>query len=226
LAVTISRKQESFALDIPFYCYAEESKLNRYKQQREETYYVCEKRNKAMTKGLEKYPETTHVLSLDAYYLNQVQALKELLRAYGELDNDNVILGAPIWYYRKNRLIDNRPKFYDAWGSPELENIHPWETDNFPPIVQVPSVGNCVILPVWVWKKYGFLTPEPFPYMGSCYTRLCKMSGLPILMDMNAQLIRDRTNNPEAYYKFSKRFRVSTGEYKNRLLRKLGLANE
>ena len=223
LAVTISRKQETFTLDIPFYCLAEDSKLDRYKQQREETYYVCEKRNRAMTKALEKYPQTTHVLSLDAYYLKQVPALMELVRTYDGLDNDDIIMGGPIWYYRKNRLIDNRPKFYDAWGSPELTNIRPKDTKRFPRFVQVPSIGNCIIFPVWVWEKYGFLTPEPFPAMGSCYTRLCYLSGIPVMMDMRASLIRDRTNNPEAYYPIAKRFRVSAGDFKNRLFRRLGI---
>jgi hypothetical protein len=223
VAVTISRKQETFSLDVPFLCYTEESKFDRYRDQREETYYVCEKRNRAMTKALEKYPLATHVLSLDSYYLNQASALKELMRMYEEIDDDNIILGGPIWYYRLNRLFDNRPKFYDSWGSPELVNIHPKDTEDFPQIVQIPSIGNCVILPVWVWRKYGFLTPEPFPHMGSCYTRLCKISGLPVLMDIRARLIRDRTNNPEAYYPFTKRFRVSIGDYKNRFLQKLGM---
>jgi hypothetical protein len=222
VAVTISRKQETFSLDIPFLCYTEENKLDRYRDQREETYYVCEKRNRAMTKALEKYPSATHILSLDSYYLNQASALEELMRMYEEIDDDNIILGGPIWYYRLNRLFDNRTKFYDSWGSPELVNIHPKDTEHFPQIVQVPSLGNCVIFPVWAWRKYGFLTPEPFPHMGSCYTRLCKMSGLPILMDMKARLVRDRANNPEAYYPFTKRFRVSVGDYKNRLLLMLG----
>ena len=221
LAVTISRKQETFSLEIPFLCYTEEAKFDRYRDQREETYYVCEKRNRAMTKALEKYPSATHVLSLDSYYLNQAAPLKELIRMYEEIDDDNIILGGPIWYYRLNRLIDNRTKFYDAWGSPELVNIHPSETKDFPPIVQVPSIGNCVIIPVWVWKKYGFVTPEPFPQLGSCYTRLCKMSGLPVLMDMRARLVRDRTNNPEAYYPLKKRFRVTMGYYKDKVLEML-----
>ena len=221
VAVTISRRQETFSLGIPFFCYAEESRYDRYKDQREETYYVCEKRNRAMTKALKNYPAATHVLSLDSYYLKQVAPLKELIRMYEEINDDNVILGGPIWYYRLNRLFDNRPKFYDSWGSPELVNIHPKDTEHFPPIVQVPSIGNCVIFPVWVWKKYGFETPEPFPHLGSCYTRLCKISGLPVLMDMKATLTRDRTNNPEAYYPFKKRFRVSVGEYKHRVLRRL-----
>ena len=218
VAVTISRKQETISLSIPFLCYTEESKFDRYRDQREETYYVCEKRNRAMTKALEKYPSATHVLSLDSYYLNQAVALKELITMYEEIDDDNIILGGPIWYYRLNRLIDNRTKFYDAWGSPELINIHPNDTEDFPPIVQLPSIGNCVVFPVWVWKKYGFLTPEPFPQLGSCYTRLCKMSGLPVLMDMRARLVRDRTNNPEAYYPLKKRFRVTMGYYKDRIL--------
>jgi len=222
VAVTISRKEESFSLAIPFFCYTEKSTFDRYRDQREETYYVCEKRNRAMTGALEKYPSATHVLSLDSYYLNQAAALKDLVSAYEEIDDDNIILGGPIWYYRLNRLFDNRPKFYDSWGSPELVNLHPKDTRGFPPIVQVPSLGNCVIFPVWVWRKYGFLTPEPFPHMGSCYTRLCNISGLPVLMDMKARLIRDRTNNPEAYYPFTKRLRVSVGDYKNRLRRHLG----
>src|SRR5256886_13400618 len=76
-----------------------------------------------MTIALEKYPTATHVLSLDAYYVKQAQALKELIRMYEEIGDDKIILGGPIWYYRLNRLIDNRTKFYDAWGSPELLNI-------------------------------------------------------------------------------------------------------
>jgi len=217
IAVTISRQEETSALHIPFYCHVEESKFDRYKHQREETYYLCEKRNRAMTIALEKYPTATHVLSLDSYYVKQTQALKELIRMYEEIGDDNIILGGPIWYYRLNRLIDNRTKFYDAWGSPELLNIHPKDTKEFPQIVQLPSIGNCVIFPVWVWKKYGFLTPEPFPQLGSCYTRLCKMSGLPVLMDMKAKLVRDRTNSSEAYYPLKKRFRVTMGYCKDKV---------
>lgn len=223
VAVTISRKQETLDIGIPFYCHAEESKFDRYKDQREETYYLCEKRNRAMTLALQKHPAATHVLSLDSYYANQASALRELILKYEEINDDNIILGGPIWYYRLNRLFDNRPKFYDSWGSPEMVNIHPKDTDHFTQIVQLPSIGNCIIFPVWVWRKYGFETPEPFPHLGSCYTRLCKVSGLPVLMDMKARLIRDKTNNPEAYYPLKKRFRVSVGEYKNRLLSKLRL---
>ena len=224
LAVTVSKKQEFFNLGIPFFCFAEESKFDRYKDQRAETYYLCEKRNKAMALALGKYPSATHVLSLDSYYVRQTDALTELIRMYEEIDDDNIILGGPIWYYRLNRLFDNRTKFYDSWGSPELANIHLKDTRHYPQIVQVPSIGNCVIFPVWVWRKYSFVTPEPFPHLGSCYTRLCKISGLPVLMNMKATLIRDRTNNPEAYYPLKKRFRVSVGDYKDRILRRLSQA--
>ncbi len=82
IAVTISRQEETSALHIPLYCHVEESKFDRYKHQREETYYLCEKRNRAMTIALEKYPTATHVLSLDSYYVKQTQALKELIRMY------------------------------------------------------------------------------------------------------------------------------------------------
>jgi len=225
VAVAISKKPETLSLGIPFYCLAEESRLDRYKQQREETYYVCEKRNRAMTSALDKYPQSTHALSLDSYYLDQTAALKELLNAYEALNDDNIILGAPIWYYRKNRLIDNRPKFYDSWGSPELTNIRPKDAADFPKFVQAPSIGNCIIFPIWIWRKYGFLTPEPFPIMGSCYTRLCKISGLPVFIDMRATLVRDRTNNPEAYYPFPKRARVSIGDFKGRLFRLLRIGS-
>lgn len=221
IAVTISKKRETSALEIPFYCHVEESKFDRYKHQREETYYLCEKRNRAMSIALEKYPNATHVLSLDSYYVPQTAALRQMLRMYEHIDDDNIILGGPIWYHRLNRLIDNRTKFYDAWGSPELVNIHPKDTKDFPQIVQLPSIGNCVIFPVWLWKKYRFETPEPFPQLGSCYTRLCKLSGLPVLMDLKAALIRDPTNSSEAYYPLQKRFRVTMGYYKNKVFRML-----
>jgi hypothetical protein len=42
-------------------------------------------------------------------------------------------------------------------------------------------------------------------------------------MDMKAKLIRDRTNSSEAYYPLKKRFRVTMGYYKDRVLSALGL---
>ncbi len=218
LAVTISRRVESCSLPIPFYCLTEASDFDRYKQQREETYYVTDKRNRAVSQGLARYPQTTHILSLDTYYLNQLLALMHLIKTYEDLGNENVILGAPIWFYRKNRLIDNRPKFYDAWGCPEMANVRPWQVQSWPEIIQLSSTGNCLIFPVWIWRKYGFVTPEPFPHLGSCYTRLCRLSGVPVLMDMGARLSRDHSNCIEAVYPFPKRLRVSLGEYKNRLV--------
>ena len=217
LAVTISRKPEKCSLPIPFYCLIESSNFDRYKQQREETYYVTDKRDRAVAQALSIYPETTHILSLDTYYLNQTPALEHLLRTYKELDNENIILGAPIWFYRKNRLIDNRPKYYDAWGTPEMANLRPWQVEDWPNITQMSAIGNCIIFPAWTWKRHRFETPEPFPLMGSCYTRLCRLSGLPVLMDMEARLFRDQTNCTEAVYPLLKRMRVSLGDYKSRL---------
>ena len=211
--VTISRQPLPPPIEsIPFYCLAEESNYNRYRDVYEETVYLADKRNRAISTALEKFPETSHIVSVDSYYAVQVRALRRLLDTYQRVGGE-VILGAPIWYYRRNRLIDNRPKFYDSWGSPELLNIRPWEPNKWPEIVQVPSVGNCVIFPVEVWRKYSLITPEPFPYMGSCYTRLCHLSGLPVLLDMKAKMYRDASNNREAFYPLTKRFRVSVGAW-------------
>lgn len=211
--ITIGRKPIPSPIEgISYYCLAEESTYDRYRDVYEETVYLAEKRNRAISAALKKFPETTDIVSVDSYYVVQVEPLKRLIRTYEEIGG-NVILGAPIWYYRKNRLIDNRPKFYDSWGSPELVNIRPWEPEKWPEIIQVPSVGNSVIFPVDMWRKHSLITPEPFPYMGSCYTRLCRIGGLPVLIDMRAKMYRNSTNNREAAYPFIKRFRVSVGAW-------------
>ena len=197
---------------IPYYCLSEQSAYNRYSDVYEETVYLAEKRNRAIRSTLETFPHTTDILSVDSYYVVQVHPLKRLIDTYRRIGG-GVILGAPIWYYRKNRLIDNRPKFYDSWGSPEMVNVRPWEPNKWPDIIQVPSVGNCVIFPVDVWRQHSFVTPEPFPYKGSCYTRLCYLSGLPVLIDTKAKMYRDATNNREAFYPLTKRFRVSLGAW-------------
>lgn len=211
--VTISKEPIPPPLeDTPYYCLVEQSAYDRYKDVYEETVYLAEKRNRAIRSALAMFPGTTDIVSVDSYYVVQTDALRRLIDTYRRIGG-NVILGAPIWYYRKNRLIDNRPKFYDSWGSPELVDIRPWEPDRWPEIVQVPSVGNCVIFPVEVWRQHSLVTPEPFPYRGSCYTRLCYLSGLPILINVRAKMYRDATNNREAYYPFMKRFRVSVGAW-------------
>lgn len=211
--VTISRKPIPAPIqDIPYYCLAEESSYDRYRNVYEETVYLAEKRNRAISATLAKFPKTTDIVSIDSYYVVQVQALKRLIQTYQRIGG-SVILGAPIWYYRKNRLIDNRPKFYDSWGSPDLVNIRPWEPDHWSEIIQVPSVGNAVILPVDAWRKHSLVTPEPFPYKGSCYTRLCRLSGIPVLIDTKAKMYRDARNNREAFYPFMKRLRVSVGAW-------------
>lgn len=209
--VTIGRQPIPPPIEpIPYYCLAEESAYNRYRDVYDETVYLAEKRNRAISGALEKFPETTDIVSVDSYYVVQVEALRRLIYTYQRIGG-GVILGAPIWYYRKNRLIDNRPKFYDSWGSPELVNVRPWDPEKWPEIIQVPSVGNCVIFPVDIWRKHSLVTPEPFPYMGSCYTRLCNLSGLPVLIDTKAKMYRTAVNNREAVYPFMKRFRVSVG---------------
>src|SRR5436309_5409894 len=116
--VTIGRQPIPPPIEtVPYYCLAEESSYNRYRDVYEETVYLAEKRNRAISTALEKFPGTTDIVSGDHYDMIQAEALKRLIDRYQRLGGE-VILGAPLWYYRKKRLIENRPNFYDWCVSP------------------------------------------------------------------------------------------------------------
>lgn len=222
LAVTVSTKPETWSIpSIPLYCYVGEKRVYDHDKQVKDPArieFLCRLRNEAMTQALAQYPDATHILNIESFYLEQVSPIMHLFSTYESIDDDNVIVGSPIWALRKNRLIDNRPTFYDGWGFPELGGLRKGDLKPNPSLIQVSAVASCFIFPSWVWKKFGFRNPEPFPEAGFFYTWLCRKSELPVLVDLAASVYRDSTTRPELNYPFSKRLRVTVGYWRRRLL--------
>jgi hypothetical protein len=76
-AVCVSQKPESFSWD-RFVCeVSNEQAASRGTVQRARL--VAELRNKAMRRCLREYPDTTHVLMIDSYYLWHTPAIYRLV---------------------------------------------------------------------------------------------------------------------------------------------------
>lgn len=157
--------------------------------------HLANRRNIANKKALESYPETEHIMAVDSFYLHQTIALERLVTAYLSW-REECIMGAPTWALHKATL---KPKlaFYDTWSTPEMENytIPPFVMPSG--IVRVSSVGACYIYPRWVWDRYQYQIPEPFPDAGIYHNWLCQKSGLPVFINFDAKLWRTHADNPD-----------------------------
>src|SRR5439155_1247755 len=69
-AVCISRNQETWEIKgLPFYNYTKGWKPFQHEQTAERVAYLAERRNTAVAKALDLFPETQHILMIDSYYL-------------------------------------------------------------------------------------------------------------------------------------------------------------
>src|SRR5712664_1805352 len=102
VATTISRQLEQWQLsEIPYYC--ETVPMN--------------------ATVLEKYPEASHVLMCDSYYVHQTEGLKQLIADYEKTDK-TIILGGAVWGRIRARATDlyknNYVRWFDEWALPEF----------------------------------------------------------------------------------------------------------
>jgi hypothetical protein len=215
-------------VDVPFFSLVEDSKpfpRQFQKTSRDRINYVADKKNRANAIGLTLYPDTTHILNIESYYMPQRKSIIKLVESYETLDNDNLILGAPTWFYQRNRVL-RRAHFYDTWACPEMDPS-PVYLLKAPEggIAQVSSVGSCVIYPRWIWEKYGFHNPEPFPEAGIFYNYLFQKSGLPVLIDFRVKFWRSKANSEIPHSPWPQRLTTSAKhivvKYRN-LLTSLG----
>ena len=138
IVVCISRNPESFDLPFPFYCLSEDLpnypikeitkayqsalKTRDWKSSLDYISYLAEKRNLAIKLALEKYPDTTDIISCDSYYVHQNEPLNKLISDYKSLKSPT-ILGGAVWGKQRTRishLIRIKKDWYDKWGVPEL----------------------------------------------------------------------------------------------------------
>jgi hypothetical protein len=193
--VTTSWKDETCQVGLPFYCYiAEKRNLPRTEQQTGQARidFLARLRNEATEAALRSFPDTTHIVNLESYYLGQVGSIKKLVKRYKSI-RGSCILGGTIWW-RDYRLSPSRARFYDTWCFPELAKM---TYRIVPPrgLRRVSSVGSCLIFPREVWEKHRFVNPQPFPEAGIYYNWLCLKSGLPVYADLGTRFFRDATNS-------------------------------
>src|SRR5213594_321625 len=107
VAVTISKDALEWKVpEIPFYNHTEGYEdyphFPRLKT-RFRIDYLARRRNAANQRAIELYPDLTHFFSLDSYYLNDVDEIRNLIAEYRKHDRD-VILGASTWYIDPSRI--------------------------------------------------------------------------------------------------------------------------
>jgi hypothetical protein len=223
--VTISHKPEAWKLSSPLVCDVDE--IIRYGSivSTKRIQYLANRRNRAVGMALGKYPETTHILMVDSYYLGQTAGLARLVSDYYSISLP-MILGATIWINPRSRIRDylsgGKIEFYDKWAVPDARFLpYGWkpQTDVISQYLVVPikglypvcSVGACYIFPRSVWDSG--VRYAPVEDLSGCeHNCLCKASGLKIYLDFNVALWRYQK------YNFSKTVHVRAGFYKDKLL--------
>jgi hypothetical protein len=186
LGLCVSTKPEEWKLpNIPFYCYSEPKYFPRAIN-RERIDYLADKWNQCHKLGLQYFPDTTHIINIGSHYLEQIEAIKQLINRYEEIDND-VILAGNVWGKFVDKILTCY-RTYDTWAYPDLEGLE-WRLRPPRGIVQVSSVAMPCIYPVKFWRRHPFHNPESMDD-GIWYNQFCKESGLPALCDLDIRFYR------------------------------------
>lgn len=221
VAVCLSKNSLTFNVDIPFYCHTKGWKpiFHHDNKNRLRLEYLTERYNRAIDDGLSLYPESTHILVIDSYYLKFVSQVRQLLQSYENTgSNASLIMGASIWYWDRSHI---RPciRYYDTASAIEMRRKKWYKTESLPDgFITVSGVGACWILPRKTWEMSGgFLVPEEDPVAGSSRS-LSKEVRSEALLNCKVRLWRTHADNPDIpVYAPLKRIRVSLGEVRRRI---------
>lgn len=167
---------------------------------------VAEMRNEAVKIALQAHPDTTDILMIDSYYVNQTKPLMQLINNY-YYNKHKHIRGGAIWRWSKTGIF-RQAQFYDHWVNP---NIQPWYLIHPRGSQMVRCVGGVYIFPVDVWtlRHYGV----PFPLQTEHYAML-KNCDYPIILDFDCNFWRKPSDSEVYYYPWSKRIRVFLGKWR------------
>lgn len=201
VAVCISRKQEQWKIpEIPFYCHTEGFEdIPHYPRlkTRERIEYLARRRNAANKILLEKYPDTTDILQIDSYYIQDVPEIRRLVWAYKNnlQQYGECILGASTWYIDPSR-IRKKKWYWDTWTNPEFlgktpDYSPPWSRNTPIGWQETKGAGGLAIYPRWAWEKQGYGIPEPFPESGCEANYLSRCPGIRTFITFNVQAWRD-----------------------------------
>jgi hypothetical protein len=186
LALCISTKPEEWKLpNIPFYCYSEPKYFQRAIN-KERIDFLADRWNQCHKIGIERFPETTHIINIGAYYLRQTVAITQLINKYEEIDHD-VILAGNVWGKFVDKIFTSY-RTYDTWAYPDLQGLE-WRFRPPTGTVQVSSVAMPCIYPLEAWLHHPFHNPKSMDD-GIWYNQFCRESGLPVLSDLDIRFYR------------------------------------
>jgi len=215
-AVCISGVEETWNVsEVPFYCHTEGHRdFPHYPPVRtkQRVQYLSTRRNAANKRLLEVHPDTEHFLSIDSYYLNQVEEIRKLVGEYVNYKPD-CVLGASNWF-RDYSKIPSKVRYWDTWATPEMKGKH---HDYYPRHEGIPEgwervsgCGGFTLYPRWLWEKRRYGIPEPFPESGNEVNYLCQYPGIRSYVTLNVKAHRETPmelrNRP-----FANRLRTTVG---------------
>jgi len=205
-AVCISRNTETWKIpDIPFYNYTEGWKPFQHEKTTDRVAYLADRRNVAVNRALNQFPQTHHILMIDSYYVHQEKQITKLVQEYATMTQTEFptgcILGASTWILDKTR-VGSRSRFYDGWTTPEALDLDPHEVEKEGGMIRARAVGGCYLYPRTVLDRTHYDVPRDLH--GCEHNWLCENSGLPVFLSLNEMLWRE----PIVYPRL-KRMRVS-----------------
>lgn len=161
---------------------------------------LAKKRNLAVDKILEQYPDASHILMCDSYYVHQTGGLKRLIDDYQQTDR-KVILGGAIWGRIRARATDlfqnNYVRWFDEWAVPEFRLIK--YRKSFEGLVPSSSVPGVFIFPRYLWDngirfgQYRLLGENEWHHMQGCELNyFCSRAPAVKMIDFNAKFYRER----------------------------------
>jgi hypothetical protein len=175
-----SKPEDEFRLPIPHHILSEPSPFFTKIKSRERIQYLADKQTRSINQALEKFPETSHILWCDSYYLGQTDSLSSLINNYGP--SDKIVGGAIMCDYKL--YLFPEIAYYDTWCTPEYAGLR--KLPKFHGQVPVSGVGAVYLFPRHTFESVGYGVPEPFPESGCHHNYLCRKSGLPIFVDWDA----------------------------------------
>jgi hypothetical protein len=212
-AVTISDRQETFLDDVQFLCYTTGYEpIDRRKGSSERIEYITRRYNAAVNEALRRFPETTRVLIIDSYYLQQ-EPVRNFIERYS---NSSAIVGASIWC-RPMTHIWNNLQYYDVLSVKEWDDKRWHSEKNLPHgLVRVTAVGACWVFPRNLWGG-GFRVDSTGESLVN--SKSLDTNKVDVFLDCDIRLWRTRETNPDIrIYPWSKRVRVSLGELRRKII--------
>lgn len=207
LALCLSTKEEKWQVEnVPFYCLIDAKQFPRTKS-RERIDYLAGKWNQCHAEGLQRFPDSSHIINVGSYYLPQTFALKRLISRYEELDCE-MILAGNVWGKREDRLLPYKST-YDIWAYPDLAGFE-WRFKHPKGLIQLTSVAMPCIYPVEAWKEHPFHNPVNMDD-GIWYNQFCRESMLPTFADLSIAFYRSTLDSDIVRLPITKRLRIALG---------------